>query len=313
MLYKCGKQSFVAVVLAGIFRLGSNGNGGENRISSAPAGTSRKDTAKSPLVTTDVHSRFGGSFLWLLERHGADVRYASPATQKVLERLKSNRVSSREDAERIAAEDNRYRAGRLPQEGAHVVSLVESAVDCDGFLSTGDLVWIVQLYLMEGYYVTQEAWLNARTAEIRWMLPFDGLIKSDSPAGERFLGAGGSRSSQCFRGGYLWLLPEHDTEYRILLEQLKSSKISTREDAIRVAVDDKFERVGRLSHALETRSVVALVRIGVDSTSFLSRGDLVWIVHFRGDTGTYSVTQEAWVNARSGDVRWMLPMPESEQ
>lgn len=127
------------------------------------------------------------------------------------------------------------------------------------------------------------------------------------------------QQSECFRGGLLGLLEGHaDQEQPVaigvqkLLRQLRSSKVPSEEEARKIALGDKFERGGGIQ-AQESVHVVSLVQIGVDSADFVAAGDLVWIVHIRLMPDL--VSQEAWINSRTGDIRWMLPLegPISEE
>lgn len=124
-----------------------------------------------------------------------------------------------------------------------------------------------------------------------------------------------AKDSRQFRGGYLWLLERsgHDTQpvsvsVQNLLKQITTSKVPTAQEARQIAVRDKLQRSGLL--AQEEAEVVSLVRSGVDSAAFVSRGDLIWIVQIRLIGG--SVTQEAWINSRTGVLRWMLPLEKPQ-
>lgn len=115
---------------------------------------------------------------------------------------------------------------------------------------------------------------------------------------------------QRFRGGYLWLLDRDrgdvqslDSRSRAVLKQLDSGKVRSPEQAAKVAMEEKFRRAGLL--ASERPIVVSLITLAVGSRGFASRGDLVWIVHIEQLGG--GVSQEAWINARNGAIRWMLP------
>ena len=119
-----------------------------------------------------------------------------------------------------------------------------------------------------------------------------------------------SDDQQRFRGGYLWLFDRDRTNAQSLcsqdkavLKQLDSAKVRTPEQAASVAMGDKFRRGGLL--ATERPIVVSLIRVAVDCPGFTTQNDLVWIVHMqRLDR---AVSQEAWINARNGAIRWMLP------
>ena len=116
---------------------------------------------------------------------------------------------------------------------------------------------------------------------------------------------------QRFRGGYLWLLDRDRTnvqslsfQHKTVLKQLDSGKVRTPEEAAKVTTGDKLRLGGLL--ATERPIVVSLIRVAVDCSGFASQGDLVWIVHIEQLGG--GVSQEAWINARNGAVRWMPPL-----
>lgn len=109
-------------------------------------------------------------------------------------------------------------------------------------------------------------------------------------------------ASRSTPGGYLWLLdcdrtkPTLATEFQEILDQLKPSKVPTQRDAESAAVAAKLKTEGLLAD--ESPEAVGLIKRGVEVAGFMSLGDLIWIVQInRLRSG---VTQEAWVNSRTG-------------
>jgi hypothetical protein len=141
---------------------------------------------ETPALASPQH--IPGDYLWLLryEDRGQEL---DANLQTLLDQLKHSKISTAKEAEGVAIATKLKNAGFLDQECARAIGLVKSAVDLPGFVSRGDLIWIVRILVL-GSGVSQEAWIGSKTGNVRWIFPIEGgvkdLPKSQPPIPSKF-------------------------------------------------------------------------------------------------------------------------------
>ena len=128
--------------------------------------------ASKPLTDETKQIKTARNFwLWYFldnKDHASD-RLVDPFVKAVL----ASKVPSVEAAERLASEARRKATGDKNSEKCFVVGLIQSGLAIPGYGSVGDYIWIVRFAekSQTDGSMTQEAWVNSTTGEMRWIFP----------------------------------------------------------------------------------------------------------------------------------------------
>lgn len=85
--------------------------------------------------------------------------------------------------------------------------------------------------------------------------------------------------------------------------RIKGAKVSTEDQAKKIAVEAYFKKMGGL-RALQTAKVVSIHRLDVNIKEFAKKGDRVWEVRIYGVRDLSAVI---WVHSQSANTYFLVP------
>ncbi len=177
--------------------------------------------------------------------------------------------------------------------------------------------------------VTNEAFVNSATGEIRWVLPLKSnaasLPRTENGARPR---AGETESLAPVRpldtptSDYLWAVEGGTATNSSGFWCFERRKMDLGEIAYASFIRDKLKRAKVPSSSIARRKatdmiarastfgpiefgrIAGLIRCGAEVSGFAARGDLIWIVRME-DSNVY-LANIAWVSSTTGAIRWAL-------